>query len=210
MELIPVAAALVAVIGSGLTVLARKRLAFLSGVLCALVLLPLCRPALPDSMAWSLGAGAYLVGTLLGGYLLWVALRPTGPRLPRGGTMAALAWLVLAGVAVTVGVAAWPLAVSGLDPSRAAGARLTDLLEPGRWSLGAGLSLVVVGLGPLLTSAQPPRLAAGAAFCSAAAWLIVTGLGAAAADVTLAATGLVLPAAAAAVAVHSLRPTTDG
>ncbi|MDQ3407920.1 MAG: hypothetical protein M3472_07205 [Chloroflexota bacterium] len=210
MELMPVAAALVAVIGAGLTVLARKRIAFLAGVLSALVLLPLCRPALPDAMAWTLSAGAYLVGTLLGGYLLWVALRPIGPRLPRSSALATLAWLAMAGVAVTVGVAAWPLAVAALDASRGTGARLADLLEPGRWSLGAGLALLVVGLGPLLTAAQPARLAAGAAFCSAAAWLIVTGLGAAAADVTLAAIGLVLPAAAAAVAVHSLRPTTDG
>lgn len=204
------AAALAVVVGAALAVMAGTRIAFLAGVMCALVLLPLSRPALPDAMAWTLGAGFYLVGTLLGGYLLWIALRPMGPRFPRGRALVKLAWLILVGVALTVGVAAWPLAVAWIDPGRRPGAHLADWLEAGRWSLGAGLALLLVGTGLLLTAAQPARLAAGAAFGSAAAWLIVTGLGAAAADVTLAAIGLILPAAAATVAVHSLGPATDG
>lgn len=209
MDPIPAAAALAAVLGAALAAVARTRIAFLAGVVSALALIPLCRAALPEATAWGLGAVAYLVGTLLGGYLLWVSSRATGPRLPSGPTLPLLAWLLLAGAAVGLGVAGWPAMIEWLDPSRAPGARAASWLEAGRWSMGAGLALLLIGLGRLLASAQPARLAAGAAFCSAAAWLMVTGLGAAASDVTLPALGLVLPAAAATAAAHSLRPHAD-
>lgn len=210
MDLIPAAAALVAVAGAGLAAVARTRIGFLAGVVSALALVPLCRATLPDATAWTLGAVAYLVGTLLGGYLLWVSMRPSGPRLPADRTLPTVAWLPLTGVALATGIAGWPVAVEWLDPSRGAGARMGDWLEAGRWSLAAGLALLTVGLGRLLTAAQPARMAAGAAFCSAASWLMVSGLGAAAPDVTLWAIGVVLPIAAATVAVHSLLPTADG
>lgn len=210
MDLVPAAAALAAVIGAVLAAVARTRIAFLAGVMCALALIPLCGPLLPDATAWTLGAVAYLVGTLLGGYLLWMSLRPSGPRLPSGRTVPAVAWLLLAGAAGGLGIVAWPATIEWLDPSRGSGARAASWLEAGRWALGAGLALLLIGLGRLLAGVQPARLAAGAAFFSAAAWLIVTGLGAAASDVTLPTLGLVLPAAAATVAAHSLRPHMDG
>ncbi|MBA3959652.1 MAG: hypothetical protein H0X60_04580, partial [Chloroflexi bacterium] len=70
MDPIPAAAALVVVAGAGLAAVARTRMALLAGVLSALALVPLNRAALPETTSWSLGALAYLVGTLLGGYLL--------------------------------------------------------------------------------------------------------------------------------------------
>lgn len=204
MDLIPVVAALVTVAGAALAAVARTRIGLLTGVLSALVLIPLCRPALPDDMTWMLSALAYLVGILLGGYLVWVSTRSRGPELEADRTLPVAVWLPLVGAIAILGIAGWAFAVEWLDPSRGPGARLADWLEAGRWSVGAGLALLVVGLGRLLTAAGPARLAAGAAFSSAAAWLIVTGLGAAPPDVTLPAIGLMLPAAAATAAVHSL------
>ncbi|MDQ3553524.1 MAG: hypothetical protein M3395_03825 [Chloroflexota bacterium] len=206
MDLIPAAAALVVVAGAGLAAVARSRLALLAGVMSALALVPLCRSALPEATSWSLGALAYLVGILLGGYLLWVATRRSGGRLAPGPTLLRWSWLVLAGVALGVGIAAWPFAVAWLDPSRASGAWLAEWWETGGWSLGAGLALAVVGLGRLLAASEAARLAAGTAFVSAGAWLMVSGLGAATPDVTLPVMGLVLPIAAATAAAHHLRP----
>lgn len=182
-------------------------MALLAGVMAALALVPLCRPSLPDSPGWTLAALAYLTGTLLGGYLLWASTRRSGPALSSARSLPAWLWLSLAGLALAVGVAAWPAAVEWLDASRGSGARMADQLEAGRWSLGAGLALLLTGLGRLLPSAEPARLAAGAAFVAAAAWLVGNGLGAAAPDVALPAIGLVLPIAAATAAVHALRPT---
>ena len=210
----PAAAALVAVGGAGLAAVARTRIAFLAGVLSALALVPLCRAALPGATGWSLGAtgwwlgvAGYVVATLLGGYLLWVSTRRSGRLLAPRRTLLAWAWLVVAGAALAAGIAAWPVAVEWLDPSRASGARMAGWWEAARWSLGAGSALLIVGVGRLLSAAEPARLAAGTAFTSAAAWLMVSGLGAAGPDVTLPVVGLVLPMAAATAAVHALRPT---
>jgi hypothetical protein len=208
-DLLPVAAALVAAGGAALAAVAPTRIALLAGVLATLALIPLCRATLPDGMSWTLSVLAYLVATLLGGYLLWVSMRRSGALLPPTQALPGWAWLLATGVALTVGVVAWPAAVEWLDPGRTPGARIAGWLEAGRWSLGAGLAVSIVGLGRLLAAAEPARLAAGAAFSSAGAWLMVTGLGAAADDLALLAVGLVLPAAAATVAVHSLRPTSD-
>ncbi len=210
MDLISAAAALVVVAGAGLAAVARTRLALLAGVLSALALVPLCRSALPEATSWSLGALAYLVGTLLGGYLLWVATRRSGRRLAPGPTLPRWSWLVLTSVALAVGIAAWPFAVEWLDPSRTSGARMAEWWEAGGWSLGAGLALLVVGLGRLLAASEPARLAAGTAFVSASAWLMASGLGAATPDVTLPVLGLVLPIAATTAAAHALHPTRNG
>jgi len=207
---IPAAAALVVVAGAGLAAVARTRIALLAGVLSALALVPLNRAALPETTSWSLGALAYLVGTLLGGYLLWVATRRSGGHLATGPTLLRWSWLVLTGLALTVSIAAWPFVVEWLDPSRAVSVRMADRWEAGRWSLGAGLALVVVGLGRLLAALEPARLAAGTAFVSAGAWLMASGLGAAAPDVTLPVMGLVLPIAATTAAAQALGPTKDG
>lgn len=203
------AAALVAVGGAGLAAVARRRVAFLAGVMCALALVPLCRATLPDDTSWTLSVLAYLAATLLGGYLLWVSMRRSGALLPTGRTLPAWAWLSAAGAALAVGIMAWPAAVEWLDPGRGAGARAAMWWEAGRWSLGAGTALLLVGCARMLTARDPARLAAGAAFGSAAAWLTVTGLGAAPADVALLAVGLVLPAAAATVAAQSIHQNAD-
>ncbi|MBA2275784.1 MAG: hypothetical protein H0W00_03675 [Chloroflexi bacterium] len=209
MELIPFAAAIVAVAGAALAAVARTRIALLAGVVAALVLIPLCRPDIPDDIPWMLSALAYLVGTLLGGYLLWVSTRFSGPALEGGRTLPVAVWLALVGALAITGIAGWALPIEWLDPGRGPGARMADWLEAGRWSLGAGLALLAVGLGRLLAAAGPARLAAGTAFGSAGAWLVLTGLGAAPPDVTLPAVGLILPAAAATVAVHSMTRAGD-
>ncbi|MEO7119008.1 MAG: hypothetical protein ABIZ34_08565 [Candidatus Limnocylindrales bacterium] len=189
-----------AVIGTAAT----RRVPLVATVMIVLILLPLCGRTLPATAGWSLAAGGHLAATLLGGLMLWIAFRPTGPRLSQTVWPGARGWAVVAAVGVVIGVSSWPLFIESLDPARAAVARATEVLDPLRWTFGAGLASLIAGLRQSLAP-EAARLAASAALFVAGAWLIGTAGGARPGDLGLMVAGAVLPIAAAAAAWRAAR-----
>jgi hypothetical protein len=199
-----VAAAVAVVVGGLLVTAAARRVSFLTGVLVVLVLLPLCGRPFPTSAGWALAAGAHLVATLLGGLLLWIGLRAYPSGLSAHEWLPPRSWVLLLAAATALGVIGWPLLAEAFGPTLGDAAR-GDWLEPARWSLGAGLAALTAGASLVLGAPEPPRIAAGAALIAAAGWLVGMASGAPVADVTLVATGLMLPCAASVAAWRSLR-----
>ncbi|HXX61735.1 MAG TPA: hypothetical protein VEI48_10680 [Candidatus Sulfotelmatobacter sp.] len=188
MPVVPVLAALVAITGAVVAVLATdsRRMTVATGT--ALLAAPFVADPLPQPLA----LGARLVGAALAAYLLWTATRQAAPLLgplPLAGRGEA-AFVV---AAVAIGLLADSVTSEALGPmaALAAGGGLLigglDLLAFGhdgmRLGIGAllaltGASLVLVELGGTPGAGLEAGLAvATAAVAGAAAWLTVTTVG---------------------------------
>lgn len=207
MDSVPVLAAAGVAASALLAVSAERRLALTTGTLAALLLLPLAGAPLSASASWSAGAVAYFAATLLGGWLLWATMRRSGPGLSPAGTGLAAMWVVAVGLALVLGILAWPWAIEWLEADRVTEARSAGLLDPSRWALGGGAALAVAA-GRLLSSRDAGRLSAGAGAAAGAAWLLALGVGATGPDLVLPAAGSVLPIAAAAALGRNSDPIT--
>ncbi len=199
-------AAPAAVVGGSLLVVgARRRIAFLAGVMVVGLLVPLCGRTLPTTAGWGFAAGADLVATLLGGLILLIGFRPIGARLAVGRWWITTLWLVAVAAAAVIGVWAWPQVADWLDPGRVVPPRapnasdLDALIDPLRWTLGAGMAVMVAAVRQMLAP-EATRLAAGAALGACGAWLIGIAIASPLPDLSLVALSLVLPLATAAAA----------
>lgn len=202
MEPLALTAAAAVVGGAIIGAMATRRVPLVAGLMVVLILLPLCGREYPTSAGSALAAGGQLAATFLGGLVLWIGLRPTGPRLTPTLWPGALGWALLAAFAAIVGIAGWPVLVEALDPRRLGEALAAGSFDPMRWTLGAGLAAGVAAARQLVAP-EPSRFAAGAAFAAAAAWLIGVAAGSSASDLGLVVTALVLPIAGSAAAWRS-------
>ena len=208
-----VLAALVAA-GGALAVAARvPRLAAL-GTLVALVGSVYVADPLPGSLA----LGARLTGSVLAGYLVWIALRRAPPvisapgiRLPGAAVIALVAfatgWLAASalGTAIAAGFGDGPSA------GAAASALAAGSFVP-RAALGAAFALVALAAGPVFLARDLLRMGLGLLLLISAAGLVRNALGAGAdAPVELALAVLVALAGAgvASVVTASLRTVGD-
>jgi len=206
-------AALVAA-GGALAISAREpRLAAL-GTLVAL----LGSAYVADPLPGPLVLGARLVGAVLAGYLVWIALRrapaplpPRGIRVPGSLAIAVAAfsagWLTATTLAATLAVGPG----DGPSTAGAATALAAGSLVP-RAALGASFALVVLAAGPVLIARDVLRLGLGLLLLIAAAGLAGNALGVggdAPADLALAVLIALAGAAVAAVITGSLRTTGE-
>lgn len=200
--------------GGALAVAAREpRLAAL-GTLVALVGSAYVADPLPSSLA----LGARLAGTVLAGYLTWIALRrapaalpPRGIGLPGAGSIAIVAfatgWLAAATLGTTLA------AGSGDGPSTGA---VASALAAGsfvpRAALGAAFALVALAAGPVLLARDLLRMGLGLLLLVAAAGLVRNALGVgseAAVELAIAVLVALAGASVAAVVTASLRTAGD-
>ena len=206
-------AALVAVGGAVAIAVREPRLAAL-GTLVALVGSVYVAEPLPEPLA----LGAQLVGAVLAGYVVWIALRRApgalsvpGIRLPGAAAVAIVAfatgWLAASGLGTAIA------AGSGDGPSTGAAAlALADGSLVSRAALGAAFALVALATGPVFLARDVLRMGLGLLLLIAAAGLARNALGAGAdAPVELALGVLVALAGAgvASVVTASLRTAGD-
>ena len=212
----PVLVFLAAVVAAGgaLAVSAREpRLAAL-GTLVAL----LGSAYVVDPLPGPLVLGARLVGAVIAGYLVWIALRrapaplpPRGIRVPGSIVIAITAfsagWLTATTLAATLGVG------PGDGPSSAGAATaLADGSLVPRAALGAAFALVALAAGPVLIARDVLRLGLALLLLIAAAGLAGNALGvgaAAPADLAFAVLTALAGGAVASVITGSLRATGD-
>jgi hypothetical protein len=212
----PVLVLLAALVASGgaLAVSAREpRLAAL-GTLVALV----GSAYVEDPLPGPLSLGARLAGTVLAGYLVWIALRRAPSPLRAGGfrvpgafaiAVAAFAagWLTATalGPALGLGHGEGP-STSGAAASLAAGSPVSCA------ALGAAFALVALAAGPVLLARDVLRLGLALMLLIAAADLAGNALGMGAdapADLAIAVLTALAGAAVAAVVTASIRATGD-
>jgi hypothetical protein len=206
-------AALVAA-GGALAISAREpRLAAL-GTLLALV----CSAYVEDPLPGPLSLGARLVGAVLAGYLVWIALRRAPSPLRAGG------FRVPGALAIAVaGFAAGYLTAAALGPALglgdgdgpSAGGAAASLAAGSPVScaaLGAAFALLVLAAGPVLLARDVLRLGLGLMLLITAADLAGNALGMgtnAPADLAVAILTALAGAAVAAVVTASIRVTGD-
>ena len=136
--------ALAVVVGAVIAGSARNARAAILGLVVALVFGPL----LTEPTAQALGLAARLVGSILAGYLLWVAARGSGVRT--GGSR--LGWpaeVLVAAAAAVVGYASHGLGAPAVGPAaaQAAGFALAALSVA---MIAHGRDIVRIGIGLLL------------------------------------------------------------
>lgn len=160
-------------------------------------------PYVADPMPGSVALAARLVGVVLGGYLVWIALR----RAPVAVTASAMGWRGATAVAVAAFAAGWLAAiaigdalggVAGEGPSPAISAAALASGSPvADAALAAAVSLITLAASPVLITRDVLRLGLGLLLLIAAAELLLASLGGPAADATELAFGVLIAAAAA-------------
>jgi hypothetical protein len=119
-----------------------------------------------DPMPGTVALGARLVGTVLGGYLVWVALR--GAPAPTAGSR--MGWPGAAAVGTVAFVAGWLAAVavggalgtlSGDGPSIGAARALVAGSVVSRAAMGSAFALFALAAGPVLLARDVLRLGLG-------------------------------------------------
>ena len=206
-------AALVAA-GGALAVSAREPRVAALGTLVALVGAAYVEDPLPGPLSLA----ARLVGTVLAGYLVWIALRQAPSPLPvRGfrvpGALAiavaafAAGWLTAATLGATLGLG------PGDGPSAGGAATALAAGSPVPCAaLGAAFALVALAAGPVLLARDVLRLGLALLLLIAAADLAGNALGVGAdapADLALAILTALAGAAVAVVVTASIRATGD-
>ncbi len=205
----PVLVALGVVVAAGAVVgvSAREPRFAVLGVLVVLLASAYVADPLPGTIA----LGARLVGAVLGGYLLWIALRraaaPTaGSRMgwPGGAAIAVAAFAAgwLAGDAVAGAFAAVP----GEGPTTGVTAASLVAGSPvARAGLGAAFALIALAAGPVIVGRDVLRLGLGLLLFVAATELLRSALVGRADDVVELAFALLTALACAGVAVIARR-----
>jgi len=135
-----------------------------------------------DPLPGPVGLGARLAGSMLAGYLVWIALRKApvsvpgaAVGLPGAAAIAAVAFVAGFLAAGSLGTA---LVGTGDGPGLGTvGATLAAGSLVARSAFGAGLALVAVSLGPVLVARDTLRLGIGLLLLLAAATLVRNGLG---------------------------------
>jgi hypothetical protein len=171
-----------------------------------------------DPLPGTVALGARLVGAVLGGYLVWVALR--GAPVPTIGSH--MGWPGAAAIAIVAFLAGWLAATAlggalaaapGEGPSAgAAAAGLAAGSPVARAATGAAFALVALAAGPVLIARDVLRLGLGALLLVAAAGLLRGALSARADNVIEVAFAVLAAAGGAAVAAlvaRSLRAHGD-
>jgi hypothetical protein len=149
--------ALAVVLGAVVAASARNARAAVLGVVIALV----GGTFLADSLSDTLGLAARLVGTVLGGYLLWVVGR--GSDVRTGGSR--LGWpteLLVAAAAAAVGYGSHGLGAPGAGPALAQ---------------AAGFALAALSVAPIVSGRDILRVGLGLAMLVGGAFLVRTALG---------------------------------
>jgi len=197
-----VALAVAVVAGGIVAVSSRESRVAVLGLTLAGVSAPLIGDPFPDPLALAVR----VVATLLGGYLLWVALR--GNPVTRGSR---LGWPAEAMLAAAAGLAGYGairiVAASGGGGGDAGPAALLVALGP-REALAAGTALAALAIGPVLVGRDVLRLGMGLTLGVLAAQLVRVGLAGSPSALEQIVTGGLTVAVAAGVAtlaVHALR-----
>jgi hypothetical protein len=202
MTLVIVALAVVAAAGAALSTGAREpRLAVL-GLLIAL----LAGVYVADPLPATIPVAARLAGAVLGGYLVWVALRDMavpapGPTLALPGAAAVALVAFVAGWlgAIAIGDALRTVSTEGPSigsaaPGLAAGSDVS------RASMAAAFAMVALAGGALILARDVLRLGLGLLLMIGAAERLLAALGGPAVDLEVFAFGLLLAAGGAGVA----------
>jgi hypothetical protein len=149
--------ALAVVLGAVVAVSARNARTAVLGLVLSLIGGAFLAEPLPDST----GLAARLIGTVLGGYLLWIAARGVDART--GGSR--LGWpveLLIAAAAAVVGYGSHGLGAPALGPALAQ---------------AAGLGMVALAVAPILNGRDILRVGIGLILLTGGATLVRTALG---------------------------------
>jgi hypothetical protein len=171
-----------------------------------------------DPLPGSLALGVRLAGSVLAGYLTWIALRrapgalaPAGIGLPGAGAIAIVAFAIGWLAASTLGQAL--AAGSGEGPSTGAVASALAAGSPlPRAALGAAFALVALAAGPVLFARDLLRMGLGLLLLVAAARLVRNAVGISAgppAELAIAILVALAGAGVAALVTASLRTAGD-
>ena len=214
MTLVQVALALVAVGGAVVAVSGREPRFATLGMIVALLAAAYVADPLPGTIA----LGARLVGTVLGGYLLWVALR--GAPAPAAGS--SMGWPGATAIGIAAFSAGWLAAVTigaalaapaGNGPSIGAGAiALADGSNVSRAAVGVAFALTALAAGPVLLARDALRLGLGLLLLVGAAERLITTLAGRSEDIVVLGFALLIAAggaAAAGLVGRSLRVHAD-
>jgi len=148
--------ALAVVAGAAIAVSARNARTATFGLVIALIL----APVIADPIPAAIGLAARLVGSVLAGYLMWIATR--GERVQTSGSL--VGWpteILLAAAAATVGFGVHDLGVPFHGPAPAA---------------AAGLALVALSVVPVVTGRDILRIGIGLSLLLTGSLLVVTSL----------------------------------
>jgi hypothetical protein len=149
--------ALAVVLGAVVAVSARTARTAVLGLILAMVGAAFVADPLPNSP----GLAARLVGTVLGGYLLWIAGRDTTART--GGSR--LGWpteVLVASAAAVVGYGSHGLGAPATGPAIAQ---------------GAGFALAALAVAPMVNGRDILRIGLGLCLLASGAFLVRTALG---------------------------------
>lgn len=154
--------ALAVVAGAVVAVSSRDGRAAILGLTVVLVASPLVADPLPEPLALA----GRLAGSILGAYVLWIAVRvrPEAGLLPAPTGGSRLGWpaeVLLAGAAAIVGFASHGLGAPGAGPALAS---------------AAGIAVATVALLPATTGRDLLRVGMGLVLLADAALLLRTGL----------------------------------
>jgi hypothetical protein len=167
-NLLLAAAAIVVVAGGVIAVSWRESRPAILGLTLAAVAAPLVADPLPDTLPLA----ARLVGAILGGFLLWVAVR--GQPATRGSR---LGWPVeglLAAAAAVAGFGAIGIVAPGPAADVLVGAERA-VVAP-REALAAGFATGALAIGPIFAGRDVLRLGTGLVLAVLAAQLVRVGL----------------------------------
>jgi hypothetical protein len=197
------ALAVAVVVGGIIAVSSREARVAVLGLILAGVTAPLIGDPLPDPLALA----SRVIAMVLGGYLLWVALR--GVHATAGSPLGWPVETLIAAAAAIAGFGAIQLVFlagpRGLPGAEAPGALF--LLGP-REALAAGTALAVLGLAPVLVSRDVLRLGIGLTLGVVAAGLLRVGLAGsptALEQVVMAGLGLAIAVGTATIARQAIR-----
>ena len=168
MNLLLAAAAIVVVAGGVVAVSWRESRPAIVGLTLAAVAAPLVADPLPDTLPLA----ARLVGAILGGFLLWVAVR--GQPATRGSRLGWPVEALLASAAAVAGFGAIGIVVPGPAAEVLVGAERA-VIAP-REALAAGFATGALAIGPIFAGRDVLRLGTGLVLAVLAAQLVRVGL----------------------------------
>jgi hypothetical protein len=167
-NLLLAAAAVVVVAGGVVAVSWRESRTAIIGLTLAAVAAPLVADPLPDTLPLA----ARLVGAILGGFLLWVAVR--GQPATRGSRLGWPVEALLATAAAVAGFGAIGIVAPGPAAEVLVGAERA-VIAP-REALAAGFATGALAIGPIFAGRDVLRLGTGLVLAVLAAQLVRVGL----------------------------------